>query len=94
MKPENVNPSNFKVEYILFDNEEFSIAYGKWEGKDYSIAMRWNGNENDPGYPQLFGNPVWFLITNDLKIPIIKSLLEVDNANSDLILKALENEFR
>jgi len=34
MNPQNVNPSNFKVEYILFDNEEFSIAYGKWESKN------------------------------------------------------------
>lgn len=94
MKPENVNPSNFKVEHILFDNEEFSIAYGKWEGGNDSIAMRWNGTDDDPGYPKLFSNPVWFLIDQDLKLPILKSLLEVNNANNDKILKALEKELK
>ncbi len=92
MKPENVNPSNFKVEYVLFDNEEFSIAYGKWEGKNNCIAMRWNGEGDDPGYPKLFSNPVWFLIDNDLKVPIIKSLIGIENAKNELILKALEKE--
>jgi len=94
MKPENVNPSNFKVESVLFDNEEFSIAYGKWEGNIFSIAMRWNGEGDDPGYPKLFSNPVWFLIDNDLKIPILKSLLQLDNANNELIIKTLENELK
>ncbi|WP_016775644.1 hypothetical protein [Anaerophaga thermohalophila] len=76
MKPENVNPSNFKVESVLFDNGDFSIAYGKWENDKNRIAMRWNGNEDDPGYPKLFKNPVWFLIDDALKVPFIKSLIE------------------
>ena len=94
MKPENVNPSNFKVESVLFDNEDFSIAYGKWEGKQNSIAMRWNGYGDDPGYPKLFSNPVWFLISDDLKIPIIKSLLQLESSNDELILKVLEKELK
>lgn len=94
MKPENVNHSKFKVEHVLYDNDEFSIAYGQYEGGEFCIAMRWNGNNDDPGYPKLFKNPVWFLIDNDLKLPFIKSLLELKNSNNQSVLKALENELK
>ena len=47
MNPENVNPNNFKIENILFNNTNFSIAYGKWENRNKVIAMRWNGNKED-----------------------------------------------
>ncbi len=91
MDPKKVNPSNFKVESILFDNDYFSIAFGNWENsKEFSIAMRWNGNDGgDVGYPKLFKNPVWFLIHNDLRTPIVKCLLELECSENDLIIKAL-----
>lgn len=41
MKPENVNPKNFKVEKIVYANNEFSIAYGVWEEGETHLAMRW-----------------------------------------------------
>jgi hypothetical protein len=94
MKPENVNASDFKVEYILSDYNGFSVAYGKWNNNDYnSIAMRWNGKGNEIGYPNIYGNAKWFLIDDDLAIPIIKSLLELENSDKDLIIKALSKEF-
>jgi hypothetical protein len=42
-KPENVNPSNFKVLKILFNNDSFSIAYGIWrkKRKSFSNEMEW-----------------------------------------------------
>jgi len=91
MDSKKVNPNNFKVESILFDNDYFSIAFGKWDSNnEFSIAMRWNGNgESDPGYPKLFGNPLWFLIHDDLRTPIIKSLLELECSENELIIKAL-----
>lgn len=94
MKPENVNPNNFNVEYILYDNGNFSIAYGIWEKSKSSIAMRWNGNGNDPGYPKLFNNPVWFLIDDDLKLPIIKSLLKLSGSKKENIIKTLKKELK
>jgi hypothetical protein len=92
MKPENVNPSNFKVESVLFDNGDFSIAYGKWENDKNRIAMRWNGNEDDPGYPKLFKNPVWFLIDDALKVPFIKSLIEKKGSKHKNIIECLKKE--
>ena len=90
MKPKNVNPQNFKVENILFNNGEFSIAYGIWEdGKKY-LAMRWNGdNENDSGYPKAFGNPMWFILTDELTIPILKSLINIPNVCIDPLIQTI-----
>jgi hypothetical protein len=31
MKAKDVNPSNFKVENVVFENDDFSIAIGIWE---------------------------------------------------------------
>lgn len=92
MNPNDVNPRNFKVINVLFDNEEFSIVYGLWEdGKKY-LAMRWNGYGEDAGYPKTFGHPVWFLIANELKIPIIKSLVGIPNSEKEGIIKTLQDE--
>lgn len=92
MKPENVNPRNFDVIEILYDNGEFSIAYGVFEKKDKCIAMRWNGDGEDAGYPKLFKHPVWFIVDNRLKIIMMKSLLAEPHANNIKILKVLEGE--
>lgn len=44
MKPEKVNAPNFELREVLYDNGEFSIAYGIYEkGSSPVIAMRWNG---------------------------------------------------
>ena len=56
--------------------------------------MRWNGTENDPGYPKLFKNPVWFLIDNKLKLPIVKALLELEHSDNKLVIRALGNELK
>ena len=78
-KPQDVNPGNFKVIKILFDNKEFSVAYGLWENNQKVIAMRWNGDEDkNMGYPKTFGNPMWFIVHNDLKSMIIKELIDND----------------
>lgn len=91
MNPENVNPANFKVEQIIFNNEDFSIAYGVWDsdGNKY-VAMRWNGDDEDAGYPKVFGHPMWFLIDRELKLPILQSLIGLENTNKDKLIKVLE----
>ena len=96
MKPEKVNPSNFKLREVLYDNGEFSIAYGIYDGgKEPVIAMRWNGkNEESLGFPYMgdykTGTPVWFVIPDMLKITILRSIIGLPNAESKEILKILE----
>lgn len=89
MKPESVNPRNFNLEEILYDNNEFSIAYGKFENGENCLAMRWNGANDDKGYPKTFGNPMWFIVHNDLKKIILKSLIGVNSSKKDALLKII-----
>ncbi len=93
MKPENVNPGNFEVIKIIFDNDEFAIAYGIFEEGENCIAMRWNGDgEDDKGYPKTFGNPMWFIVHQDLMKLLLKGLLGEDNSNKKALLETLETE--
>ena len=90
MKPENVNPGNFKVEKILFNNNEFSIAYGMWNNESEKLGMRWNGSsDNDPGYPKVFRNPMWFMVDEGLTIPFLKSIISSKGSNDKNILEIL-----
>ncbi len=66
MKPENVKPAKFYTHTIIYNNESFSVAYGIWEQSEKRLATRWNGKtDNDTGYPNQGGNPVWFQLPND-----------------------------
>ena len=95
MKPENVNPGNFELIEIIYDNTEFSIAYGIFEKGNKCIGMRWNGNandHNDKGYPKVFKNPMWFIVHQDLMKLLLKGLLGENNSNKKALLEALETE--
>ena len=72
----------------MYDNGEFSIAYGKYDGgKELVIAMRWNGKGTGVGYPKsVSGAPRWMVVHDELKIPFLKSILGDENAKSDKVL--------
>ncbi|SBV38207.1 hypothetical protein BN7874_038 [Phage NCTB] len=60
---------------VLFDDGNFSAIIGKYDGSSYfSIAVRWNGEGDDPGYPKLFKKPVWFNIPDYLAIGMVHTL--------------------
>jgi hypothetical protein len=61
MEPEKVKPAKFHVHTIIYNNDNFSVAYGIWDNTDKRLAMRWNGEDIDEiGYPSQGGNPLWF----------------------------------
>jgi len=67
MNPENVNPKNFTVEQVLFNQGGFSVAIGTWnEDGTRRFAMRWNVANTDAGYPNYAGNPMWFQLPEDI----------------------------
>ena len=89
-KPIDVNPNNYKVKSILFDNGEFAVAIGTWENTPNILAIRWNGNDSeDKGYPKTFGYPMWFIIHDNLKQSIIQALMQNDK---NIINKLLINK--
>lgn len=65
MKPEDVKPEKFKDFTIIYQNDDFAVAYGYWnhEAKP-RLAMRWNGYGDSKGYPSQGGNPLWFQLPN------------------------------
>ncbi|MCX6897066.1 MAG: hypothetical protein NT105_00060 [Verrucomicrobia bacterium] len=79
-QPKSVNPRNFKVIKIVYNLNNFSVAWGEWEDDSRVLAMRWNGGPNDAGYPKTFGNPVWFLLPRELSLPFLKTLQEFDSS--------------
>ena len=89
MRAKDVNPSNFKVENVVFENEDFSIAIGIWANGDRRMAMRWNGHEDDPVYPKLFGNPVWFIVDDSLILPFLNALRYVKDSDKKEIEAAI-----
>ena len=64
MKPENVKPGKFRVHTIIYNNRDFSVAYGIWENSDKRLAFRWNGGEDELGYPRQGKYPLWFQLPN------------------------------
>jgi hypothetical protein len=93
MKAENVNPGNFKVESIIYNDDYFAIAYGVWTKDDTKVlAMRWTGEQSDPndaGYPKTFGNPMWFIVTDNLKNLLLSALLSSKYSNTKEILSIM-----
>lgn len=81
MKPEDVRPAKFHVHTIIYNNDGFSVAYGIWENSDTRLAMRWNGHEEEIGYPSQGGNPLWFQLPNE-SIWTSEILQAVDRINA------------
>ncbi len=87
--PTKVNPSNFPDAQVVYNEANFSIAWGTWEGKRKCLGMRWNGGAKDPGYPKLFKNPVWFVLPDELSKPIVKALLGEKGSKNEKLLRVL-----
>lgn len=72
--PNEVNPANFKVQEIVYNLNGFSVAWGIWEDGSHRLAMRWNGEGEDKGFPKTFGHPVWFMLPTELSLPLLQAL--------------------
>jgi hypothetical protein len=83
MSPNQVNPAKFPNPLVIYndDEEEFSIAWGSYEGGSKRLGMRWNGGRNETGYPNRGKYPVWFMLPDDLSILVIKGLLSAASAD-------------
>lgn len=84
-RPEDVNPHNFHVRHVIYNDSDFSIAWGQWADGNMCIGMRWNGDGGDAGYPKTFGNPVWFVLPQSLIIPVLRGIVGVEFSNKEAI---------
>lgn len=93
-KPEKVKPWNFSHSQIIYSDSNFSVAWGKWKGKTNAIGLRWDGTDEDKGYPKTFGHPVWFIVPENLKIPLLRSLIGLPKTRKDTLIKVLNEALK
>lgn len=73
--PEFVS-KHFSVQKIVFNNGDFSIAWGNKDDGQKCLAMRWNGDDHKLGFPTSFGrSPLWFYLPPELTLSIVRGLL-------------------
>lgn len=91
VNPEEVSPEKFQDHVVLYDSENFSVAWGTWEDGTRTLGMRWNGepDSDDVGYPKLFNNPVWMVIDHRLSVPFLTALLDKEYSRNEKILNVL-----
>jgi hypothetical protein len=92
MKPTDVNDSMFPVHKVLYNDGEFSIAWGTWRqsGKN-GLGMRWDFQPKEPGFPTGYNNcPRWLVIPEDLSLPIVTALLGRTPADNNTLLQVLQ----
>ena len=84
MRPELVQPANFKLTDVIYTSADGSFSIVKGEISEEYIdcfAMRWNGdfnNNDDKGFPLESGEATWFRLPVD-----IRSLLSTLIAHSN-----------
>jgi hypothetical protein len=52
--------------------------------------MRWNGKSNEHGFPHQGKWPTWFMLPEELSVPLLKALLGTESAKNKQILKVLK----
>ena len=73
---------------VIYKNESFSIALLNYDGVN-RIGIRWNGGENEKGYPQSCGYPTWFLLPKAIALAYAEQSgdvafkISVDQAKDD-----------
>lgn len=93
---EEVTPEKWENLQVLFDDGSYSVAAGVFEGSR-SLGVRWNGSDDDAGFPNQGGNPLWHVVPDFLSEPILRAILEEELSDSSVDTERVEKiiqEFR
>ena len=64
-----------------------------WNGSSrHEVGRLRTAGEDDKSYPKTFGNPMWFIVHQDLMRLLLKGLLGEDKSNKKALLETLETE--
>lgn len=63
---------------VLFDDGEYSVIWGEYDGT-LALGVRWNNGEDGViGYPKsAFGHPAWYVEPDFIAITIIQRILSM-----------------
>lgn len=90
MTPENVISPRKKLSnlQVIIEKEHFSLATFAYEGLQ-RVGIRWNGAENELGYPHSHGYATWFIIPREIALAYAEKfgdtevLLKIQNTSSE-----------
>src|SRR5690348_13960310 len=72
----DVRPQKWADIQVLFDDGTYSVISGRYDGSEHSVlGMRWNGPDGELGYPNMAGNPTWYVVPEFLAIGTLQGLL-------------------
>ncbi|MHA1942227.1 MAG: hypothetical protein ACW97P_10975 [Candidatus Hodarchaeales archaeon] len=75
VRAREVNPNKWQNMVILFENDDYSVISGEYEGT-HSLGERWNGQGDDIGFPSQGGNPLWHVVPPLLALPVLHGILQ------------------
>src|SRR5438132_862890 len=70
----DVTPQKWKELRVLFDESGYSVVAGQYEGRP-ALGERWNGDGDELGFPNASGNPIWHVVPEFLRIPVLSGVL-------------------
>src|SRR5687767_4600952 len=83
-----VRPGRWTNRRALFDNGWYSVIAGDYLNGDRTtnhdcLGGRWNGGKGNVGFPIRGGDPLWHVVPDFLRIPILTGLLTELAENPD-----------
>lgn len=84
----NVQPKDWlwDINYpirVLYDDTDYSVIWGKYKGEK-CLGVRWNGFNNDRGYPGQADHPTWYVEPDFIAPVILDKVLSMAVASNDL----------
>lgn len=79
VKPQDVISPKTSVSHLrpVHEEKDWSAALLNFDQQP-AVGIRWNGENGHPGNPQSRGLPTWFIVPDELAIPILRALLNKD----------------
>jgi hypothetical protein len=72
-----VRPGKWSDVLDLYDDGVYSVIWGRYKKNSYRVlGVRWNGKEGEVGYPNLGGNPLWYVEPDFLLRPVLLGIRE------------------
>lgn len=76
---------------VVFDSGGFEVAFGFSETSNaMRVGMRWKDSANTKAFPQVYGNPCYFEISQELDLAFLATLLGKNGVNNENIIKAMD----
>lgn len=66
VNPRDVTYRDWELREVIYENDTWSLVRGNFREDDV-VALRWNsGGPSDNGFPVSRGQPVWFILPDEL----------------------------